>query len=269
MNAITSIVSLKTVKYKAQGCQIAEEGDLSPSDRQERLSGFDQGKLHASSVGLIGAGGIGGMIGLGLVRKGLGNMSIYDGDDVEVTNLGRQLFYPGDLGGNKAVGLGKNLLPHAIYPTAITAYPLMYQDVIASGKHTPMHHAVVCGPDNDIIRVYAAKQFLRTTPIMFIGIGGEAEHGYVFLQKPGEACFGCCFPKAVSNDRYPCPGTPAIIDILMITAGLALTALDSVLMPKRGVGWNFWDIYSGGVVPTQPRIVERRKDCPICGGGGS
>jgi hypothetical protein len=102
-------------------------------------------------------------------------------------------------------------------------------------------------------------------PVIFVGIGTKAEHGYVFVQKPGAACFGCLFPDAVGNHRQPCPGTPAMVDILLLTAGLVLTALDSLLMKGRPINWNYWDIYPAGTIPTQPLMIERRKDCLLCG----
>jgi hypothetical protein len=53
----------------------------------------------------------------------------------------------------------------------------------------------------------------------------------------------------------------------MVVAGLALTAVDSLLMPGRAVRWNYWDIYPAGTVPTKPTMIERDPECAICGAG--
>ncbi|MFC1893599.1 ThiF family adenylyltransferase [Chloroflexota bacterium] len=57
---------------------------------------------------LIGAGGLGSPVALWLVRKGLGTLTIYDGDTVDLSNLHRQLFYKEDLYKRKAIQLAKN-----------------------------------------------------------------------------------------------------------------------------------------------------------------
>jgi hypothetical protein len=41
-----------------------------------------------------------------------------------------------------------------------------------------------------------------------------------------------------NDDQYPCPGTPAIADILQVVGGLAVYAIDSLLM-RRTRHWNY------------------------------
>ena len=49
-------------------------------------------------------------------------------------------------------------------------------------------------------------------------------------------CIACVFPDMVSDDRYPCPGTPAIADILQAVGALVVYAVDSILMERpRGL----------------------------------
>jgi len=63
--------------------------------RQELITGFSQASLTQASGVLIGAGGIGGEVGEGLCRKGVGHLRIFDHDVVEHTNLNRQHFFSG------------------------------------------------------------------------------------------------------------------------------------------------------------------------------
>src|SRR3989338_3423808 len=74
-------------------------------DRQIQISGFDQEKLTSATIVLIGAGGLGGEIGEGLVRKGAGKINIFDADVVEPSNLNRQFFFKENLYKNKAISL--------------------------------------------------------------------------------------------------------------------------------------------------------------------
>src|SRR6266581_754931 len=52
-----------------------------------------QKRLKASSVLLIGAGGLGSPVGLYLAAAGVGRIGLVDFDDVDATNLHRQVLY--------------------------------------------------------------------------------------------------------------------------------------------------------------------------------
>src|SRR5262245_1491593 len=81
------------------------------TDRQVKIPGFDQDIFSKSSVLCIGAGGIISQIAPTLVRKGIGQITLLDGDIVEASNLNRQRFYIKDAGEKKAVALARNLQP--------------------------------------------------------------------------------------------------------------------------------------------------------------
>lgn len=60
--------------------------------RNEMLIGTDgQKKLSQASVILFGVGGVGSSAAEGLVRSGIGAVTLVDGDDVDITNINRQL----------------------------------------------------------------------------------------------------------------------------------------------------------------------------------
>ena len=90
-------VSLRSTTYMAKGVTTSVEGEDRVTDRQERIPGFLQARLCGSKILLIGAGGLGGEIGEGVVRKGIGTLVILDPDVVEVSNLNRQRFFKEDL----------------------------------------------------------------------------------------------------------------------------------------------------------------------------
>ena len=61
-------------------------------NRVENLIGKENlDKLSTSKVALFGVGGVGGFIAEGLVRSGIGEIAIFDGDIVDITNLNRQI----------------------------------------------------------------------------------------------------------------------------------------------------------------------------------
>ncbi len=79
-------------------------GDGSGNVLNERLNHTDaQAKLRSSSVLVVGAGALGCGCLPYLVRAGVGQITVCDGDTVELSNLHRQiLFHELDIGRNKA-----------------------------------------------------------------------------------------------------------------------------------------------------------------------
>src|SRR5437867_4602259 len=100
----------------------------SATDRQERVRGFDQTKVSSVCVVLIGAGGLNGEAAVGLVRKGVGCLKIFDPDRVELSNLNRQRFFAKDLGQPKAWALMRNLVPEATCRTYLKACACSFQE---------------------------------------------------------------------------------------------------------------------------------------------
>lgn len=257
-----SIVSLKSSKFVSR--KVKSDPRESVTDRQERIKGFDQSVMDDLKVLQVGAGGLGGEIAQGLLRKGVGSIVISDEDTVELSNLSRQFFYEGDLYKNKAISLAKNLVKEGVNGTLITAYPSVIQRVIEEGTDVSSD-IVICAPDNDEARTYISKYFYDTTPVIFTGLDLSANTGYVFIQEPGKACFGCALPNAVNNEREPCPNSPAVIDLVKIISGLVLFSIDSTVMERKR-NWNFRQIFMGGFVPETLKNVERREDCALCNG---
>lgn len=69
-----------------------------------------QQHLANASVLIIGAGGLGVVVASYLVAMGVGNIGICDYDNIEVSNLHRQLFFtPSDIGKSKAIVLAEKL----------------------------------------------------------------------------------------------------------------------------------------------------------------
>ena len=65
---------------------------MSAFNRVENLIGKDNLlRLSASKVALFGVGGVGGFVAEALVRSGIGEIAIFDGDVVDKTNLNRQI----------------------------------------------------------------------------------------------------------------------------------------------------------------------------------
>jgi molybdopterin/thiamine biosynthesis adenylyltransferase len=261
-----SIVWLRSTRYITEEVNDPDSYE-SVTDRQERISGFDQSVMNTLMVDQIGAGGLGGEIARGLVRKGVGVLKIFDSDTVELSNLSRQFFYREDLYQNKAQSMAKNLVKEAVKRSYIIAYPFMVQKAVEE-KIDISCDIAICAPDNDDARIFTARYFLNDVPIIFIGLDRDANTGYLFIQEPGKACIGCVLPHILLNKKEPCPNTPAVIDLVKIMAGFTLFAVDSTVMQRKR-NWNYRQIFLGGFVPDVLQNVQRKKDCLLCSGRSS
>lgn len=207
-------------------------------DRQGRVPGFDQHALSSATVLCIGAGGLVSHVAPTLARKGIGKIILLDDDIVEASNLNRQRFYRRDLGKNKAIRLAANLQSECIANTEIIGYGVRFEEALE--KKIDLSCALaICGVDNNPARIAASRHFRSLSiPVIFSGVSLAADHGYVLVQERRGACFSCMFPDAASDDRYPCPGTPAVADILQLVGSLSVYAVDTLLM-NRTKTWNY------------------------------
>jgi molybdopterin/thiamine biosynthesis adenylyltransferase len=232
-------------------------------DRFQRIHGASQQALAQAHVDLIGCGGLGGEVGHGLVRKGVGHLTLCDHDHVDASNLARQQFYAQDVGKPKALALARNLARQATGNTHIQGYATSFQEVRANGMKLEGDVAVV-GVDNNATRIAAAEYYwARAVPVIFLAVDVQAARGYVFVQssQPDEPCFQCLYPDAPSDQRiYGCAG--ASIEILKIMAGIALYAIDSLLM-TRPRPWNYKAVFldQGG---DGQHVIGQRPACSLC-----
>jgi len=239
------------------------------ADRQSKIPGFSQEKLSALRVLCAGAGGLGSHIGESLVRKGVGHLILCDGDTVEPSNLNRQKFYKYDIWKNKAFRLAKNLSMESFLGTKVTGIAMNFMDTIHSGT-VPEFDCIMCGIDDELAREGIAEYALiNDIPLITTAVSENGDNGYVHIQKPGQSCWGCAFPRKqklrddLENYRSPCPGTPAIKDILMLVGGAAVYALDCLFM-ERPIAWNYREFHLAGFMPDVVRHVERLPECHLC-----
>lgn len=233
------------------------------TDRQERVPGLDQSRLRRLRILIVGSGGLGGEIGEGLARKGVGEIVLLDGDFVTLSNLNRQHFYVRDLYQNKAKRLAMNLKREALCGSRIIGHPLSFEEAVQRDLDLSCDVAVVA-VDSNPCRAAASRYFYaKGIPVVFTAVSTTANNGYVFVQEPGGPCIGCLFPDAMNDQREPCPGVPAVKDILKVMAGLVLYAVDTLIM-ERPRSWNYRDVFLDGSIPDRSRTIARRPKCSLC-----
>ena len=214
-------------------------------------------------VALIGAGGLGGNIGLGLVRKGIGKSSFYDGDIVVASNLGRQRYNVNDLGKPKAFQLVKNLVREAIVRSELVGIKLYFEEALAEGL-VELPDVFVCCPDNDEVREFTARFGLKFgIPVVTTGLGTDADYGYVHIYDGNSngSCWSCL--KKGNYGAKSCGAVPSNINLVLTISGLVLSALDSIIC-KTPLPWNYRRISLSGNLPEISTVVPVWSDCPVC-----
>lgn len=264
--ASTSFTSRDPVTVRCKRLVPKRSGGEKVSDRQERIAGWNQQRLCSGNVVVQGAGGIGSWISHALVKQGAGEVHVCDPDVVQPSNLSRQEFAADDLFKPKAIRLVQRLAQIGVQGTVLTGYPLYFSEFL-SMYCGPRPDVVVSGVDNNEARLQAA-QWCRAikSPLVCAGVAQDASGAYLFIQEPGKACLGCYLGTHMYKGRAACPGTPAVVDVLLLVAGYASYAITSLLMNRQRT-WNGVR-FSLSTAECQALSVPVQARCPMCKGSG-
>ena len=257
----------ETVKLQGPTLKASYPNEAGPEDRQDRVPGFSTEIAKQKKVLIVGAAGLGGAIAPAMARKGYGELRICDSDVVELSNMPRQMFYPGDLYQNKALALAKNVARESCFGTVCVGHAVDFGPETADVLSEGIDFAVV-GVDSDYVRAFASRYFRRKRlPVIFTAVSDDAGRGWAFVQEVEGPCLGCVFPYLASVDAAhdPCQPSPAAIDVLRLVGALVTFAADTLNM-KRERHWNYKGLSLLGDQPDVSDNVRRRKVCGLCGG---
>ncbi len=231
----------------------------------EQVGGAGQEKLLNSKVLIIGAGGLGAPAGLYLAAAGVGTIGIVDSDQVELSNLQRQIIHhTSDVGTEKtksAENKMRAINPDITIPTYQTRLEAKnISDIIRK------YDFVIDGTDN-----FAAK-FLINDACYFQRIpfshGGILRfHGQLITVLPGETtCYRCIFNAPPPANAVPSCSQAGVLGILPGVIG-SLQATEAIKY-LLGLG----KLLTGKLLTYDAlemnfRSVElnRNPNCPLCG----
>ncbi|MFQ5488546.1 MAG: ThiF family adenylyltransferase [Gammaproteobacteria bacterium] len=185
-----------------------DDRQLTRYSRQLLLPDIDlagQERLLAARVLLIGAGGLGSPAALYLAGSGIGQLTICDDDQVELSNLHRQIVHNNrDLGRNKAVSATDTLT--ALNPEIrITPLEKRLQGSLLH-KQVAVADVVIDGSDNFPTR-YAlnAACLANGVPLVSGAVSGLSGQATVFhAAQPDSPCFACLYPEEGKDGNSNC-----------------------------------------------------------------
>jgi adenylyltransferase/sulfurtransferase len=159
-----------------------------------------QEKLHAGSVLIVGAGGLGCPAALYLGAAGVGRLVVADADAVDLTNLQRQIgHYTAAIGTNKAISLRDSI--HAINPgVGIEALQERLHGESLETAIAGVDVVLDCS-DNFATRhaVNRACVALRKPLVSGAALGFSGQLAVFDARLSDSPCYHCLFPETVEE----------------------------------------------------------------------
>ncbi|SNS00793.1 Molybdopterin or thiamine biosynthesis adenylyltransferase [Methylobacillus rhizosphaerae] len=225
-----------------------------------------QEQLVGSHALIIGAGGLGSPVALYLAAGGVGTLTICDFDEVDLTNLQRQIIHTtAAVGRNKAQSAAETIA--AINPE--TQVQTVQQRVDEASLRALVQAAdvVLDCTDNFAVR-YAANQVcveLRKPLVSGAAIGFEGQVSVFDMRHDDSPCYHCLFPNLGGDEALRCADNGVFAPLVgMIGTTQAAEAMKLLL----GLGTSLQGrLLLLDVMDMEWRSLKLARDpaCPVCG----
>ena len=223
-----------------------------------------QRALLNARVLVVGAGGLGSPISLYLALAGVGKIGIIDFDDVDITNLQRQILHHNDDIGRPKVESARD---------TILAYN---PDVDVVTHNTPLnaenaldifadYDIIVSGADNFAVRyLINDAAYLSDKPL----VDGSVLifDGRATVYQPGQGCYRCVFPDPPPPGEVPNCAEAGVLGMMPGLVG-TIQATETVKL-IMGIGESLTGrmlLIDGLTMEFRELKIRRNPNCPLCG----
>ena len=269
---------LRRVRRRVNPVAIAERsGTFSPVelDRYARhillreIGGPGQKNLKSARVLVVGAGGLGSPALMYLAASGVGVIGVIDGDEVEGSNLQRQIIHA-----DARIGMPKvfsaELAMKALNPFIdVRPYHRRLEEATAAALVAD-YDLVLDGTDNFDTR-YLVNRVCAAAGKPLISAAITQWEGQISLYDPaqGGPCFECVFPVRPAPGMVPSCAEAGVAAPLpgVIGAMMAMEAVKHITDAGTGLRGRLM-IHDALHAETRVIGVKRRADCAACGGLG-
>lgn len=222
-----------------------------------------QRKLKEGKVLVVGAGGLGSPVLAYLAAAGVGTIGICDGDEVELSNLNRQILHSSEtIGVSKAENAARFL--QALHPD-VRSIPLprrLNEQSLAEDWVKGYDLLIDCSDNFEarfLLNQLALDQGIPLVHAAVIRWMGQAT---TFL--PGGPCYRCLLPHEPKHLPTPAEsgvlGTlPGIMGSIQATEAIKLLLGTGDLLAGRML------VFDGLRMAFETVPLRKRKDCPACG----
>lgn len=238
------------------------QDDLIRYDRQIMMPEFGregQKRLKKAKIFIAGAGGLGSSISIYLAVAGVGAMRIVDHDNIELSNLNRQiLHWNGDVGKEKVYSAKQKLQEINRSIDIETINRSITDDNVL--ELTEGCDAIVDAMDNFDTRYILNRAAIKRRVPLFHGAVNGLE-GRAMTIIPGEtACIRCMYHGPIESVKFPVLGvTPGLIGIIQATEAIKYIVGMGELLKNRLL------IYDGMDLTFKEFKIKRNPECEDCG----
>jgi len=224
---------------------------------QERL-------LEAHAL-IIGAGGLGSPVALYLASAGVGRLTICDGDDVDLTNLQRQIVHRMQAMGMKKAQSARATLAGINPEVVVEALPERVDEsrleALAAGADI-----VLDGSDNFVTRHAANRVCVRLGKPLVSGaaVRFDGQVAVFDMRTRAAPCYSCLFPEHAESEDVRCAVMGVFAPLTGIVGSIQAAEALKVL---TGAG----ETLAGRLLlldalTMQIRTIRLEKDpaCPVC-----
>lgn len=226
-----------------------------------------QEKLLGAHALIIGAGGLGSPAALYLASAGVGRLTICDGDEVDLTNLQRQILHRTRSIGMKKVDSARMTLGEINPEVAVTALPERVDEqrlaaLVATAE------VVLDGCDNFATRHAINRVCVRLSRPLVSGaaVRFDGQVAVFDMRQHGAACYSCLFPEHGEAEEVRCAVMGVFAPLTGIVGSIQATEALKIL---TGAG----DTLAGRLLlvdalAMQLRTIRIARDpaCPVCSG---
>ena len=240
------------------------EEELTRYSRQMMIPNWNvegQLKLKNAKVTIVGVGGLGCPVALYLTAAGIGRITLIDKEKIELSNLNRQILH-------WSVDIGKFKTFSAIEKLSKLNPSIKFESYKEEIERESIRelikdsNVIVDCLDNWKTR-FILNEACVSERIPLVHAGVHSWYGQITTIMPGKGpCLRCILPKTPKEEeKFP---------VLGVTAGVlglleALEAIKIIVgLGKPLVGRILF--FDGETSSFQEAQVQRKKDCPVCGG---
>ena len=258
--------------WKDRGYKVDVPAVLSPEQKERygrhlllpEVGAEGQAKLLDAKVLLLGAGGLGSPTALYLAAAGVGTLGIVDDDEVDLSNLQRQIIHTTRTVGTPKVDSAEAAIAALNPDVNVVKYPVRL-DSSNIMEIIDGYDVIVDGVDNFPTRYLLNDATVRLgIPVVSASILGFDGQLSIFAPQVGP-CYRCLYPVPPPAELAPSCGANGVLGVLPGTMGL-LQATEVVKL-VTGIGEPLIGrllLYEAlGATFTELK-VRRDPDCPIC-----
>ena len=167
-----------------------------------------QQKLLASRALIIGAGGLGSPVAMYLAAAGVGTIALADADDVDLTNLQRQVLHSTQSVGTPKVESGKASMTRLNPEVRIVALQLRLEGDILE-REVALADVVLDCSDNFATRHAVNRACVKHHKALVSGaaIRFDGQLAVFDLRHSDSPCYACLFPEQAETEELRCAVT--------------------------------------------------------------